>query len=717
MKQDQNMAKDFTFLDENHEEKTIHFQADDFALVHENKVLSDTKMMSKPTTFFKDALRRFAKNKSSVVGAIILGILILLSIILPEALPYDIKSDHPYEKQLAPKLFETGTGWWDGTKGFSHIAMDIDWDKYDETGVLEGLPSNTLEKDIVNGRKGISMGKVGDEFTNDVSAYAHGGYVRLSHMASRGENKSELSSWTGVTFDFRTDNGYVWTLETANANTFSTWTYGDQAPYSFYFVWNDLFDATITYEVPLAANISTYGTFVYNLSADYTAAIKTAVGWASSSDDYKLYIIGSQKPHFMMRLETTGKETATNNVLLKTAIFTTTNANQTAAMKNLSCYDANTALSIPATDSSGKTYDYYWAATQGNLNLYHADIIYGNYRIDTYEQNLGSFTNANISLVNLKGWRDKGWLTGDFSKIDDYASYTDATERKAMIDAFCASLQPTEAGKIHMPLTLDADHVVTGAISSGGGFVALSFSGTCIRWKLLYPNLSSCPKYLLGTDNSGRDMLKYAFSGLRTSLLLGFITFIVCFIFGLIWGAISGYFGGWVDILMERFIEILSGIPWIVIMTLAIILYGSNFTVFVLALCLTGWIGTASITRTQFYRFKDREYILAARTLGASDMRLIFRHVLPNAVGTIITSSVLMIPSVIFSEASLAYLNLGLKGLDSFGVMLSANQQYVSTNPILIVFPSIVMALMMVSFNLFGNGLRDAFNPSLKGEE
>jgi oligopeptide transport system permease protein len=152
-------------------------------------------------------------------------------------------------------------------------------------------------------------------------------------------------------------------------------------------------------------------------------------------------------------------------------------------------------------------------------------------------------------------------------------------------------------------------------------------------------------------------------------------------------------------------------------MTLCILKLGSSFQTFAIALCLTGWMGTSSITRTQFYRFKDREYIFAARTLGASDNRLIFRHILPNAVGTIITSSVLMIPSVIFSEATISYLGLGLQGLSSLGVTLSENQIHISTNPYLIVFPSVIMALMMISFNLFGNGLRDAFNPSLKGED
>jgi oligopeptide transport system permease protein len=168
---------------------------------------------------------------------------------------------------------------------------------------------------------------------------------------------------------------------------------------------------------------------------------------------------------------------------------------------------------------------------------------------------------------------------------------------------------------------------------------------------------------------------------------------------------------------MERFCEILGGVPWIVVMTLCILHLGNNFLTFFLALCLTGWMGTAGRTRTQFYRFKGREYVLASRTLGASDMRLIFRHILPNALGTIVTGAVLMIPSVIFSESTLAYLNLGLQGVQSFGVMLSENQKYISTDPHLIVFPATILALIMISFNLFGNGLRDALNPSLKGSE
>ena len=225
------------------------------------------------------------------------------------------------------------------------------------------------------------------------------------------------------------------------------------------------------------------------------------------------------------------------------------------------------------------------------------------------------------------------------------------------------------------------------------------------------------PKYLFGTDGAGHDLITVALSSLKTSLLVAIISSAVCLVIGLIWGSISGYFGGTVDLLMERFTDILGGIPWIVMMTLIILHLGNNIVTFAFALIMTGWIGTASRTRTQFYRFRGREYVLASRTLGANDARLIFRHILPNGLGTIVTGSVLMIPGCIFSEASISYLGLGLKGVDSFGVLLSTNQKYIGSYPVLIIVPAIIISLLMISFNLFGNGLRDALNPTLKGGE
>ena len=124
--------------------------------------------------------------------------------------------------------------------------------------------------------------------------------------------------------------------------------------------------------------------------------------------------------------------------------------------------------------------------------------------------------------------------------------------------------------------------------------------------------------------------------------------------------------------------------------------------------------------RSQFYRFKNAEYVLCARTLGASDKRIIFRHILPNAAGTIITSAVLLIPGVIFSESMLSYLgivNLESANLTSIGTMLSGGRQYLSTYPHILAFPALFIALLEISFNLLGNGLRDAFNPVLQGAE
>jgi oligopeptide transport system permease protein len=224
------------------------------------------------------------------------------------------------------------------------------------------------------------------------------------------------------------------------------------------------------------------------------------------------------------------------------------------------------------------------------------------------------------------------------------------------------------------------------------------------------------PTFWFGTTSTGKDIFACLSYGARFSFVFAIIVAIVNLVVGVVWGSISGYYGGKLDLAMERFTDILGGLPWIVVMTLCIIHMGQNFVTFAIALCLTGWIGTSHTTRTQFYRYKRREYVLASRTLGAKDFRLIFKHILPNAMGTIITGAVLMIPSIIFSEATISYLGLGLKGMSSLGVILSNNQTELLLNPYLLIFPACVIALLMIAFNLFGNGLRDAVNPSLKGE-
>ncbi len=231
------------------------------------------------------------------------------------------------------------------------------------------------------------------------------------------------------------------------------------------------------------------------------------------------------------------------------------------------------------------------------------------------------------------------------------------------------------------------------------------------------------PAFVFGTNDRGQDIFTRLAAGARFSFLLAIgISFINLFI-GAIYGAIEGYYGGAVDLVMERISDIVSGVPFMVVTTLFQLHLASKVGVIpalLFAFVTTGWIGMAARVRMQFYRFKGQEYILAARTLGTSDWRLMFKHIFPNSLGTIITGSVLVIPGVIFSESSLTYLgiiNLESSNMTSVGTMLANGKNYLSTDPYIIFFPALFIALLEISFNLFGNGLRDAFNPSLRGVE
>lgn len=174
---------------------------------------------------------------------------------------------------------------------------------------------------------------------------------------------------------------------------------------------------------------------------------------------------------------------------------------------------------------------------------------------------------------------------------------------------------------------------------------------------------------------------------------------------------------------MDRIVDVLSGLPFIVCVTLFQLHLSSKVGVvgsFLFAYILTGWIGMSALVRKQFYRFKGQEYVLAARTLGASDKRLMFKHIFPNSMGTIITSCALVIPSVINSETNMTYLNI--VNLSEFagttiGTLMSQGQGVATTSPHAMIFPAIFISLLLISFNLFGNGLRDAFNPSTRGME
>lgn len=231
------------------------------------------------------------------------------------------------------------------------------------------------------------------------------------------------------------------------------------------------------------------------------------------------------------------------------------------------------------------------------------------------------------------------------------------------------------------------------------------------------------PAYIFGTNSMGQDIFCAIGVGARFSILFAILVSVLNLTIGAVYGAIQGYYGGTIDLVLDRISDILSNVPFIVVATLFQLHLAPKVGIvpsFLFAFVLTGWIGMAALTRKQFYRFKGQEFVLAARTLGASDGRLMFKHIFPNSLGTIITSCALVIPSVIRSETTLTY--LGIINISDFvgtslGTLMSQGQSSMTTSPHAMFFPALYFSLLMISFNLFGNGLRDAFNPSMRGVE
>ena len=259
---------------------------------------------------------------------------------------------------------------------------------------------------------------------------------------------------------------------------------------------------------------------------------------------------------------------------------------------------------------------------------------------------------------------------------------------------------------------------------TGGG----TYETAQLKVRVLYYNYyqylyNSTPDYIMGTDSQGYDLALRIAGGIKLSLLVAVFVCVINFVLGSIYGAIEGYYGGTIDIVMERISDILWNVPFIVVATLFQIHLSAKLGAIpclLFAYVVTGWISTASRVRTQFYRFKTQEYVMAARTLGARDRRIIWKHIFPNSLGTIITSSALAIPSTMLSESMLSFLGivkLGTAESTSLGTLLADASAIWTNYPHLMIYPAIVISLLMICFNLFGNGLRDAFNPALRGVE
>lgn len=221
--------------------------------------------------------------------------------------------------------------------------------------------------------------------------------------------------------------------------------------------------------------------------------------------------------------------------------------------------------------------------------------------------------------------------------------------------------------------------------------------------------------YYLGTDSLGRDLLSRILYGTRVSLFIAFMAALFNLTLGVVYGLTSGWLGGKVDNIMQRILEILSGVPNLVVVILMLLVLKPGIISIIIALALTEWLSMARVVRAQTLKLKNQEYILAARTLGQSPMKIAFRHILPNLAGVIIIQVMFSIPSAIFFEAFLSFIGIGIPAPNaSLGTLINDGYKTFRFLPHLMWYPAGIMSVIMICFNLLADGLRDAFDPKMR---
>lgn len=246
----------------------------------------------------------------------------------------------------------------------------------------------------------------------------------------------------------------------------------------------------------------------------------------------------------------------------------------------------------------------------------------------------------------------------------------------------------------------------------------MSLTGTLISGQnysdndLLNANQSPSLEHWFGTDHLGRDLFARTWYGARISLFIGLMAAFLDLIIGVIWGTIAGYLGGRVDEYMMRIADILSGVPYLLVVILLMVIMPQGIWTLIVAMTITGWIGMARIVRGEVLKLKAEEFVMASRSLGASTTRIISKHLIPNALGAILVTLTLTIPTAIFTEAFLSFLGLGVPAPKaSWGTMTSDALSSLRYYPYQLFFPAFFICLTMLAFNVVGDGLRDALDP------
>ena len=228
-------------------------------------------------------------------------------------------------------------------------------------------------------------------------------------------------------------------------------------------------------------------------------------------------------------------------------------------------------------------------------------------------------------------------------------------------------------------------------------------------------NAPPSAQFWFGTDDLGRDIFVRVWAGARISLLIGISAAVIDLIIGVLWGSISGLAGGRLDNIMMRIADVLTAVPYLLVVIVLLVVMEAGIIPMIIALSITGWINMARIVRGEVLSIKNQEYVLAARTLGANTWHLMLKHLIPNALGAILVTMTLTIPTAIFTESFLSYLGLGVPAPKaSWGTMAAEGNKAITNAPWRLIFPAVFISLTIFAFNAVGDGLRDALDPKLR---
>ena len=229
---------------------------------------------------------------------------------------------------------------------------------------------------------------------------------------------------------------------------------------------------------------------------------------------------------------------------------------------------------------------------------------------------------------------------------------------------------------------------------------------------LANPNALPSAAHWFGTDKFGRDIFIRIMYGARISLSVGFAAAAINLVIGIVWGGMCGYIGGRFDMILMRIVDIIYSVPTLLYVILIMLIFGSNMFSVLLAICISSWVGLARQVRAQVMSQKEQEYALAAKVLGASDMRILFRHLVKNSIGPIVVNTTLMVPSAIFTEAFLSFVGIGISiPMASWGTMANEAKNMLFSAPLQMVWPVSAICLTMLALNFIGDGLNQALDP------